>query len=163
MSVLDLDAPIVPEQSLGGLTLRSHISELQDLIQSMIYTSTFTFGPMGPAAPFFMTYKFFGGTLQVDVDVRNGKIFQLTAKEGYRGLLFGDVGVGMRVRDVLERHPDLYYDEAEEVILSHTIEGVCLVVPDIAPPPELVPDMEIADIGVYIEEIWMLNYARGNW
>lgn len=34
MSVLDLDAPTIPGQSLGGLTLRTHISELQDLIRS---------------------------------------------------------------------------------------------------------------------------------
>ena len=115
------------------------------------------------ASPFEAKYKFEKEGVVICVDVRNGKIYQLTAISGYKGLLLGKIHVGMKVADAMMVEPGLYYDEPNEVIFCKGHPGLAIDVPEIDPPPELVPKMVIQAINVYAEEAFKPIGNRGLW
>lgn len=155
-----LDAPIVPNESLGGLTLRTKISDIQDLFTGLELYQSGSFSLVGP---FEARYRLGAGEIEVGVDVRNGKVFKLIAGPGYRGTLLGSVSVGMVVGEAMEHEPCLRYDEAEEAVLYQGRPGVMLDVPEIDPLPEAVPTLPISAISVYAVEAFRGEGQRGDW
>jgi len=114
-------------------------------------------------SPFEAKYKFKDEKITVCVDVRNGKIYQLTALPGYEGLLFDRIYVGMKVSDAMSLEPNLYYDEAMEIIRCKGCLGLAIDTNEIDPPPKLVPQMLIQAINVYAEEAFTPAGNRGQW
>lgn len=157
---LRLDAEIIPNHGLGNLTLRAHISDIEVLLVGL---GVYEQGSFSLVSPFEARYRLGRGEIEVAVDVRNGKIFKLIAYEGYRGKLFGKITAGMRVGDAMRLEPRLYYDEAEEAVLCRGVSGLTVDVPEIDPPAELVPGMQIKAIAVYAEEIDTLQGNAGRW
>ncbi|MBO1348467.1 MAG: hypothetical protein EBE86_014235 [Hormoscilla sp. GUM202] len=155
-----LDAAIIPNQSLGGLHLGSKISQFQDLVVGL---GIWQAGSFELVSPFEARYRLGKGELEISVDVRNGKIFKLTACQGYQGKLFGKIAVGMGVAEAMKVEPRLHYDEAEELILCAGFPGVAIDVQEIDPQPALVPKMPIASISVYAKETQTKQGVEGNW
>jgi hypothetical protein len=157
---LDPAADIIPNVGLGGLTLRTKLRDIQSLPQLT---------PMWPdtryelVSPLDARYSLLGGVVIVCVDVRNGKIFQLIAGTNYEGRLFGQIYVGMSVAAAFALDSRLYYDETEESIRCRDVPGLVLDIPEIDPPPELVPSMHISQISVYAAETDSLDGQEGNW
>jgi hypothetical protein len=157
---IKLDVPILPNQGLAGLKLRTKLIDIQDLFIGLGITKA---GSFNLVAPFDARYHLGNGEVTVAVDVRNGKIFMLSACRGYSGALFGQIFVGMKVSDAIAIEPRLYYDEAEGMILCKGVQGVSIEIPKIDPPPELVPEMTISAINVYAEETFTLEGQSGRW
>lgn len=157
---LQFDAAIVPNHGLGGLMLRSNIRDFEPLLTGI---GAWKEGSLYLASPFEARYRLGKGEVEIAVDVRNGKIFKLIAGAGYKGKLFDKITVGMRVRDALEVEPRLFYDEAEEAILCRDVQGVTVDVPEIDPPLNLVPEMNIHSISVFANEILTLQGQQGTW
>jgi hypothetical protein len=144
------DAPIVPNVGLGGLELRRPIAEIAPLLNRLPgrYTRK-DWVEVDP--PWEIRYLL--GAVMVAADVRTGMIFKLSALEGYTGLLFDEISVGMTVRDAQRLEPQLYYDEGRELLLVRDTPGVSLDVPEIDPDPAEVPAMRISAISVFAAEI----------
>lgn len=159
-TVISLASPILPNQGLGGLTLRARIVDIQDLFAGL---GLYKKGECSLVAPFEARYRLGDGELEIGVDVRNGKVFKLTAGPGYQGLLCGKVGVGMNAGEAMRREPGLRYDEAEEAIMLDGCPGVLLDVPAVDPLPEAVPDLAISAISVYAPEAFSPAGQKGNW
>jgi hypothetical protein len=155
-----LDAHITPNEGLGGLRLRTKLIEIQDLVTPQMYTDPATYQLV---SPFEARYTMANGAIEVAVDVRNGKIFKLIAREGYWGKLFGTIAVGMLAADAMQIEPGLKYDEAEETIICEGVPGLAIDVPAKDPPAELVPTMTISAINVFAVEILTANGQRGHW
>jgi len=158
--IISLDAPIIPDEGLGGLTVRTRIRDIQDGFTGLSITKE---GSFNLVSPFDARYHLQKGEVTVSVDVRNGKVFMLSAGNGYRGLLFGKIFVGMKVEDAINAEPKLYYDEAEEMILCEGCEGLSLDIPEIDPPVELVPEMTFSAINVFAQETRTLKGQQGEW
>lgn len=151
--------PIVPNHSLGGLRLRTHLSDIDELIRGLGATSQ---GSYEMASPFEARYSFGNGSVQAAIDVRNGRIFKLIASKSYQGR-FGAIYLGIPVRDAMLADPRLYYSEAEECILCRGVNGITLNVPVIDPDPSQVPALRISDITVYAVEIETMEGQDGHW
>lgn len=157
---LQLDAEIIPNHGLGNLKLRLSICDLVELVTGLgVYKS----GSFYLASPFEARYRLGEGQVEIAVDVRNGKVFKLIAYAGYKGKLFNKITVGMQVHQAMKLEPRLFYDEAEEVILCRGVQGLTIDIPEIDPPPNLVPEMEIKAISVFAEEINTLQGMKGHW
>ena len=148
--VVDLERAIVPGSGLGGFALRSHITELEELVARIGCSQPGTFRL---ATAYEAVYSLGKGEVEIAVDVRNGKVFKLIALPGYRGRLFGQIRVGMLVREAMALDQRFYYDEVEELILCRGVPGVAMDVEAVDPPPSLVPPMPISAISVFIPEI----------
>jgi hypothetical protein len=157
---LSIKSPIVPDKGLGGIELRTRLIDIQELFVGL--------GDRLPGSTclvntFEARYRFGSGEIEVGVDVRNGKVFKLTAGDGYEGMLLGRVFVGMKAGDAMELLPDLFYSEAEEGLLLRGRPGVFIEVADNDPPPALVPSLRIATISVYIHELDSVEGQKGYW
>jgi hypothetical protein len=148
--MIDASAPIVPNVGLGGLRLRMNARELQPDLE-VLDSGTWDPAQYRLARPFEARYRFAEGAVEAAVDVRNGKLFRLRARSGYRGTLRG-VGVPSRARDALSALPGFAYDEAEELILSSGEPGVALELAEIDPDPADVPNLQIVAISVFAPE-----------
>jgi len=159
-TISQLDAPIIPDRSLGGFDLRTHIRDLSDLLFGL---GSWTEGFCELVSPFEARYRLGKGEIELAVDVRNGKVFKIVAYPGYKGKLFDKIVVGMRVKAAMEYEPRLFYSEAEAAILCQDFTGLTLDVPEIDPPPELIPDMTISAISVHIPELYTPRGMSGDW
>lgn len=159
---LNLNTPIIPAKSLGGIELGEKIIQ-PDLQQLILNQSLFKPEAYSLISPFQASYSLENGNLLITVDVRNGKIFHLAGLAGYTGKLFDKISIGMKIGDAMKLVPDLYYDIAQEQVLCRGILGVAIDPPEIDPPPDLVPDMEISAINVFVPSINTLKGHQGFW
>lgn len=157
---IDLFAPIQPNEGLGGLRLRCHISELSEFVVGLGVTRP---GTYELTKPFEATYSFGDGSVRCAVDVRNGEVFKLIATRNYKGKFRERVHVGMAVRDALSVEPGLFYSEAEECILCKGIEGIVFDVPIEDPDPSEVLSLVVSSISVYAVEAFTEVGQKGNW
>jgi hypothetical protein len=158
---LTLDESIMPSEGLGGLRLRTHITALDDLLER-VYIGKLT-GDRWYELVNLYEARYDLGAVQVGVDVRNGKIFKLTASEGYNGLLFGKIWVGMSVTEAMAAEPLLYYDEVEEGLYVRDCPGVVLDIAEIDPRPDEVASYPIVGISVFAPEIWETTATNITW
>jgi len=79
---LQSEAKIIPNIGLGGLKLRAKITDIQELLTGLGVSKK---GSFRIISPFEVAYSFAEGEVEATVDIRNGKIFRLTAQKGYAG------------------------------------------------------------------------------
>lgn len=159
---LDIEAPIIPDVGLGGILLRDRIINAQDLVSDRWGGSARLTG-FELVSPFEAMYTFLRGAVTVHVDVRNGKIFMISAGSGYRGLLFDRIHVGMKLRDAMMAEPRLYYDEGDGSIFCREIPGLSVDPSQDDPLPSSIPGLEIRSINVYASETRSLSAQQGRW
>ncbi len=80
MVTLRTHDPILPNRGLGGVNLRTPIAQLQDMITAAYVAHVPKNDWYGCAYPFETRYRL--GAVGIAVDVRNGKVFKLSALEG---------------------------------------------------------------------------------
>ena len=158
--IVSKTAPIIPNESLGGLRLRDQLSSIQQLV---LREGADTQGHYRLVRPFEASYDLLRGVVEVVVDVRNGKIARLSCHPGYVGLLFDAVRIGMTVREAMEARSCFEYNEAEELILCEGIPGISLSVAGVDPDPADIMDMRIVSISVFAAEIATAAGERGDW
>jgi hypothetical protein len=158
-----IDAPILPNQALGGIELRTSLLDIQDMLLAQYVRLVSVLDHTWYGMYHLFEARYHIGPVSIAVDVRNGKIFKLIAHEGYQGKLFGTIAVGMRVQDALDLEPRLYFDEAEGLILCQGVDGVVIDVDEDDPDPAMVPSKFIHAISVEATEVWTRPGFEGSW
>jgi hypothetical protein len=161
VAAVQIDAPIVPNQGLSGIALRARMADLRELLEATYIRNLPRSDWYELASPWEARYRL--GPVEIAVDVRNGKVFKVTARSGYVGKLFGKIGVGMPVGEAMKLEPRLYYDEAEEIVLVRGCPGITIDVPEIDPDPALVPSYPIHAISAMAPEAFTADGQLGNW
>jgi len=147
MELVDISAPIIPNEGLGGIELRKGIGDYPHLVN----LDTWLSGEMelDMFGPFRVCYDLPRFGFQIDVDPRNALITYIKAYAGYAGTLFGQIGVGTLVSEALKLAPDLYWDEMDSILYSEIHDGVFLGIGGDA-PLEKIPSLPIEAIWVYV-------------
>ena len=148
---LQIDAPIQPGVGLGGIELHGSVQELSPLLEETFLDRAHEEPWYWMASPWEVRYSL--GAVEVGVDVRTGRIFKLSAKEGYQGTLFDEIRVGMLVADALALDPRIAYDEGESLLTVRGCMGVTLDIAAPDPDPRTVPMMPISAISVLESEV----------
>ena len=144
--MIDVNAPIIPFQGMGGIKLYSTIKELRGILENKDEVSTVVYHNM------WIKYKI-ADTLELFFHLANGKLFKITTLEGYKGKLFGKITVKTLECDLLELEPSFTYEDFEEVFESE--KGVFLETDPIS--------TETTWITVYIKELNDDNFVEANW
>jgi hypothetical protein len=158
---IDIFAPIMPNCGLGGLVLRANVRDLQ---QFLLLDSDGLPDPrwFRLSRPFEARYGL--GCVEAIVDVRNGKIARLIARRGYSGLLFGAIGVGMRMGDLPSWGTRWWFDDAEALVFRRDEPGVSLHPSVEDALPEEVESLTVESISVFAPEAWeSVGGAEGMW
>ena len=147
MKVINLNAPIVPWEGMGGVKLHSHIKDLFDLIEQAEE-------PPVLLGKFLIRYEI-KDSIDLWFNIVNGKLFKITALKNYTGSLFGKIKIGMHIDEVLKLEPSFIYDDFEEVYCSP--KGIFIETDPV--------DHTVLWISVYIKEIEEddESFDRGNW
>ena len=143
--LLDISAPIVPFEGLGGIKLYSTRDELKELLEKedtkleVIHNDWIRYDIQNSVELFF--------------HLKNDKLFRITTLDNYKGKLFGRIGVGTTENELLEAEPSFIYDYFEEVWESE--KGIFI---------ETDAESNIVKwISVYIKELNNENFEDANW
>lgn len=143
--LLDISAPIVPFEGLGGIKLYSTRDELKELLEKedtkseVIHNDWIRYDIQNSVELFF--------------HLKNNKLFRITTLDNYQGKLFGRIGVGTTENELLEAEPSFIYDDFEEVWESE--KGIFI---------ETDAESNIVKwISVYIKELNNENFEDANW
>lgn len=104
---LDITAPIIPFEGLGGIKLYSTKEELRDIlsldgVESKIFYNA------------WIEYDI-QNSVELLFHLKNDKLFKLRTLDDYKGKLFGKIGVGTTELEMLEIEPSFVYNDFEEV------------------------------------------------
>ncbi|MCQ4637787.1 hypothetical protein NE619_13715 [Anaerovorax odorimutans] len=142
---IDITAPIIPWEGLGGIKLYSHIRELKELVESENTKASIPFG-------LFLRYDI-DEKISLHFNIYNGKLYKITALEKYRGKLFDQIYIGQSIKETLELEPSLIYDDFEEVYESK--KGVFIETDPITD--------NVLWISVFIRELYSDGFGEGLW
>lgn len=158
---IDIHADIVAGKSLGGIQLLSEVGSYWSLLreensklqldhhQGEIHTVVYA-----------LKSKF----VEINVDVRTGLIYKVSALPGYTGHFLGWITIGTPMSQVWEAELDFDYDDAEMGFFSARFPGISLE-PDIIDPLE--EDFPFLKVGVITiadpEYIKKANAAAWGW
>ena len=145
MKEIDVNAPIIPFEGLGGIKLYSTQEELKDIlflpnvISRIYFERTIRYEIPDTALLFF--------------DIEKNKLFKVTATGKYQGKVFDKIKIGMTEEELLEAEPSFVYDDFEEVWISD--KGIFI---------EMDPETnKVMWISVYIPELDTEDFEKGNW
>jgi hypothetical protein len=145
IKLIDLNAPIIPWEGMGGIKLYSHISQFFDTIDNLDESDVLL-------GKFLIRYEL-ESSVDLWFNLMNSKLFKITALEDYKGKLFGNIHIGMHIDDVLKIEPSFVYDDFEEVYCSP--KGIFI---------ETDPEKNtVLWISVYVKELDNEDFERGNW
>ncbi len=161
---LDIHADIVAGKSLGGIQLLSEVgsywsllreekSKLQlDYHQGEIHTVVYA-----------LKSKF----MEINVDVRTGLIYKVSALPGYAGNFLGWIKIGTPMPEVWEAELDFDYDDAEMGFFSARFPGISLEPDIIDPLEEDFPSLTVGAITIadpeYIKKANAAAAGRMSW
>ncbi|MBN8585920.1 MAG: hypothetical protein J0M37_12590 [Ignavibacteria bacterium] len=159
--IININAPIIPNESLGGIKLRENKNSLiGQLKQNKISYEVSYENEDNKRVSLFSILE---EIIIVSVDNKNSKIFRVTANAGYIACLFDKIKIGYTLQDVINTGEGFYYDEREDTILSSKHHGVSL---DLDVPDYLATDVinpKIGSISVFAEDSMSLEGQRGKW
>lgn len=143
--MIDLNAPIIPWQSIGNIELYSSLRDLKSLIEKE------------KAKPFlydnFLIRYEVEGKIYLFFNLLNGKLFKITTLKNYKGKLFNKIYVGLNIDDMLAIEPSFKYDEFEEVYVSE--KGVFV---------ETDPETNTVQwISIFVKELETDSFEEANW
>jgi hypothetical protein len=156
---IDLTAPVVPAESLGGLQIRTHVTDIDDLLRGIGTTSPGTFELV---RPYEARFSFGDGSVEAAVDIRNGRIFKLIGRRNYKGC-FGAVALGMIAAEVFRHDSRFFFDDAEGYFFCKGVPGLAIELPDDDPDPQQVLRLPISAFSVYAPGINTADGQGGNW
>lgn len=143
--MVELNAPILPWEGIGGLKLYSHISKFIPLLAQQNVKEKLL-------GKYLIRYEI-NNSIDLWFNVINGKLFKITALSNYTGALFEKITIGMHINEVLKIEPSFIYDDFEEVYCSY--KGIYI---------ETDPTTNtVLWISVYVKEVDNEDFELGNW
>lgn len=124
MSRLNLEADIEPGKGLGGLWLDQRAVDVQDELLGNVAHREFV-------SSLDLRFHLAGGEVEVGIDLRTGTIVRLTARDGYRGNLLGEVTVGMDLDKAMALEPRIRWQGGEKAEVAG-VKGVEIEVRTVA-------------------------------
>lgn len=142
---LDVYAPIIPFEGLGGIKLYSTREELKELLEQKGTASKIIFDE-------WIQYDI-QDSIELLFHLKNDKLFRITTLDDYKGKLFGKIGVGITEKELLEVESSFVYDDFEEVWVSD--KGVFVETDG--------ETNRVRWISVYIRELDSEDFENANW
>lgn len=146
LNLIDVEAPIIPWEGMGGIKLYSTIKELRPLLENREDVKAVVYHNM------WVKYTI-KNIMELFFHLANGKLFKIVTLEGYKGKLFGKIGVRTKEKELLKIEPSFVYEDFEEVFESE--KGVFLQTDPIT--------QRATWITVYIKELFNDDFGEANW
>lgn len=143
--VVDINAPIIPLEGLGGIKLYSTIDELKDILSLKGVECDSGYGQI---------HYNIQDEIGLVFNAYNKKLIIISAKSGYKGKLFSKIGLGMPEEEFLKLCPNFVFEDFEEIWIDY--DNCISVVTDAG-------NSEIMKINLFIPESKLEDFEEGNW
>jgi hypothetical protein len=144
--MVDISAPIIPWEGMGGIKLYSTIRELRELLEFKDDVNATVYHNM------WVKYEV-ADAMELFFHLANGKLFKITTLEKYQGKLFGEIGVGTLESDLQILEPSFVYEDFEEVFESE--KGAFIATDPMS--------KKTTWISVFIKEMNDEDFDKANW
>ena len=144
--MIDIKAPIVPWEGMGGIKLYSTIKELRNILEDRDKVTAVVYHNM------WVKYTV-EDVMELFFHLANGKLFKIVTLSGYKGKLFDKISVRTLESELLELEPSFIYEDFEEVYESE--KGVFLETDPVT--------TETTWITIYIKELLDDNFKEAKW
>ena len=145
MDSLDLYADILPGKGLGGIAVGKNITEYSALLFQLDLVGALHFSQTGI---YSVRYGFSDFPIEINVDIRNGNIYKISALNGYLGK-FRHIGIGTEISVLLNANLKFYYDACDEAFYSRDIRGISIEAAEDDPDFDDIAKMNVKYISVY--------------
>ncbi len=143
--MIDLSAPIIPFESMGGIKLYQTIKDLKPILEQRNVKEAFVY-------KFVVSYEI-ENQISLWFNLLNGKLYKIIALKDYTGVLLDKIRIGMHINEVLEIEPSFVYEDFEEVYVSD--KGIYI---------ETDPETNnVLWVSVFVKEIDDIDFEEGNW
>ena len=149
---IDINAPIIPYEGLGGIKLYSTIRDFKEIIKDKDGFISEDEVIAEVQHNDWIRYEI-KGIMYLFFHLCNGKLFKITTLRGYKGKLFGSISVDSTEEEFLKIEPTFVYDDFEEVF--ETPKGAFIMTDPIT--------TKATWISVFIKEIDDDDFDEANW
>ncbi len=134
--MIDIYAPIVPYEGMGGLRLGWNREQIEKAVGE----------PLGDRVEISQQVSRYTvpGVMLLFLNEREDRLVKITTLPGYRGKLFGRIGTETTEDEFQEWEPTLQYDEFSEVFVSEE-KGVFI--------ETRLPEAKASWISVFVEDL----------
>ncbi|SDZ27013.1 hypothetical protein [Thermoactinomyces sp. DSM 45892] len=128
--IVDLNAPVIPGESIGGFLLGEHIQTYKGIIRkfgiisSEITNQSFT-KYWELFVPFQVEYEI-QNTLKLIFDISDGSLCKVFALPNYKGTLLGGIHLGMKISEAMQFDPRIKFDDDEELYYIPELKGLSI-------------------------------------
>ena len=109
--MIDKFAPILPFEGLGGIKLGNTKRDVEAMCERSLGEAMMLFD--GKWSRYQM-----GDLIMLFFEEKGGTLIKITALPQYRGTLFGKIGTGFPIRELMAMDHTFQYDEFEEICYS---------------------------------------------
>lgn len=142
---VDINAPIIPYEGLGGIKLYSTREELKDILVSECIEYNKKYGSIQ------CTLK---NNVSLVFNEKNQKLRLISAEVGYKGKLYEKIGLGMLEKEFFKLCPNFVFEDFEELWIDY--QNCISIVTD-------AESSEIIQINLFIPESELGSFEEGNW
>ena len=158
---IDIHADIVAGKTLGGVQLLDQVSRYWSLLREENSKRQLDYHQGEIHTVVYVMKK---KAIEINVHVRTGLIYKISALRDYAGNFLGWIKIGTAMSEIWNRGLDFEYDDAEMSFFSTKFPGISLE-PDIIDPLEAdFPSLKVGVITIAAPEyIKMSNAAAEGW
>jgi hypothetical protein len=121
----NINAPIIPAQSIGGIPQNIQIKELSQAIYNYEnYNKEKSLMLELLDSLRYIQYNYLNGAIRLIVDVFSGKVTNIIAGKGYNGKFNNTIAIGSKVKDLLNLDPE-FRCYATGGLMSPNYLGLC--------------------------------------
>jgi hypothetical protein len=128
--VIDLDAPIVPGESAGGIAIGSRIEQVLNATGDCLHLDSQVADRGRPVPDWLARYmppSLFSTVYRsaaIDLWVKDGVVHQVGVHDGYRGKLLSAVGIGSTLLDI-KAYIGAWTENDEDALVLVDFPGIC--------------------------------------
>lgn len=127
----NLEADIVPGNGAGNISFKNTITDFESVITASLFDNHKTkIMHEIDSKNIYMSLSSEGKEFEVDIDLLTGKIVSMTCRNGYKGKLFMEFGIGNKMSDLLKVNKNIRFDLDHDFYVNYPFDGLIIYPPD---------------------------------
>jgi hypothetical protein len=127
----NLEADIIPGNGAGNITFKNTVADFESVITANFFDNHKTkIKHQIDNKYIYITLSSEKKEFETDIDLLTGKIVSMTCRNGYRGKLFKDFGIGNKMSDLLKANKNIGFDLDNNFYVNYPFDGLIIYPPN---------------------------------
>jgi hypothetical protein len=127
----NLEADIIPENGAGDITFENTIADFESVITAGFFDNHKTkIRHEIDSKYIYMTLSSEKKEFEINIDLLTGKIVSMICRNGYKGKLFRDFGIGNKMSELLKVNKNIGFDLDYNFYVNYPFDGLIIYPPN---------------------------------